>query len=266
MIRTIKRYGKIYAILLRLNLAQLFAYRANVINSVIAHTIWACNTIVTMLLLTAKISSVFGWTRYELLILAGTYNIIYSIFYFLFARNFTEFSGTIHLGRLDTFLIKPIDSQFVMSCWYINFTHIIRFLIGTVFVIVILAQMHATITPIVIISFIMVLLLSILIIYSFWFLIITVTVWFTNLSNLADLLFQLGGITKYPQEMYKGVSVFLFLTLFPLTLVVVTPAKALLQKMLLGDVVWPLFFAVVMFVAARKFWQYALRSYTSASG
>ncbi len=266
MQRTIRRYAKIYGVLLRLNWATLFAYRASMISSIISHTAWATFIIVSMLLLTSKTSSVFGWTRNELLILAGMYNVVYSVFYFLFSRNFNEFVNLIHFGRLDAILTKPIDSQFLISCTIVSYTHIIRFFIGVGFLIFVLSQMHAVITPILIIICALLVVLSVLIIYSFWFLVMTLTLWFTKLSNLMDLLYEIKGITKFPQEVYKGASIYLLVALFPLTLVVVVPAKALLQKMLLGDVVWPLFFAVVMFVAARKFWQYALRSYTSASG
>ena len=82
--KTLKRYFRVYQVLLRLNLAHLFAYRANFINSTMANTVWAIFVIVMMLLLTSKASNVYGWTRYELLIMAGLYNIIFSFFNFFF--------------------------------------------------------------------------------------------------------------------------------------------------------------------------------------
>jgi ABC-2 type transport system permease protein len=66
--------------------------------------------------------------------------------------------------------------------------------------------------------------------------------------------------------MYKGASIFLFFALFPLTLVVVTPIKVLLQKASVNDIVWLVVCAISLFIISRKFWQFALRSYTSASG
>lgn len=265
-IRNFKHYFKVYRVFLRLNLNTLFAYRANFINSVVANTVWAIFIIVSMLLLTSKTSHVFGWTRDELLILAGTYNIIFSIFYFFFSRNFSEFSNIIHFGRLDSILIKPIDSQYLMTFTNVSYTHIIRFSLGVGFVIYVLSQMHAAITLISIILFIVFLILSVIILYSIWMIIITVTIWYTKLSNLVEFLYEAHNVSKYPQEIYLKASVFILLAVFPLTLVVVNPAKALINKLSWSDFFWSGIFAVVLFVIARKFWRFALRFYTSASG
>jgi len=266
LFRTIKRYLRVYRMLLRLNLNTLFAYRANFINSATANTVWAIFVIVMMLLLTSKASNIYGWTRYELLVMAGTYNIIFSIFYFFFSRNFGEFSNNIHFGRLDAYLTKPIDIQFLMSCMHVSYTHIIRFFLGTGFVIYILHKMQAVVTPLSVLYFAFFVILSVIIMYSLWLTVITLTIWYTKLSNLVDLLYESHNVSRYPQEIYKGASVYVFYALFPLTLIVTVPAKAILQKILLGDILWPIVFAVVLFVISRKFFRYALRSYTSASG
>lgn len=264
--KTIKRYLRIYAILLRLNLVQLFAYRANFISSLIAHTVWGAFVLISMLLLTSRISHVAGWSRDELLVLAGIYNVIFSIFYFLFSRNFGEISNTIHFGRLDGILAKPIDSQFLITCTFVSYTHIVRFILGLSFLLIILLRMHVSFSLVSVLSFILFVILSVMIMYSLWFSVMTLTLWFTKLSNLADLLYELNGIARFPREIYKGVGMYMLIFLFPLTVVIVSPAKALLQKMLLGDILWPIILAVLLFWFSRKFWQYALRSYTSASG
>lgn len=264
--KTSKRYVKIYNVLLRLNFYKLFAYRANFISSLIAHTVWGLFILVSMLLLTSQTASVAGWTRNELLILAGVYNTVFSVFYFFFSRNFGELSNTIHFGRLDGILAKPIDSQFLISCTYVGYTHLVRFVFGIVFLLIVLQQMQVTVTFMTVLTFILFLFVSVIIIYSLWLSVMTLTLWFSKLSNLVDLLYELNGIAKFPQEIYKGIGTVILFGLFPLTLIIVSPTKALLQKMLLGDMLLPVIFAVGLFWFARRFWQFALRSYTSASG
>lgn len=264
--KTIKHYLKVYKILLRLNLDMLFSYRANFFNSALSNSVWAIFGIVAMLLLTTKVSTIFGWTRYELLIMAGVYNIVFSIFYMFFTANFGEFSNNIHFGKMDRFLVKPIDTQFLMTCTLVRYTQIIRLLLGVGFIIYILQQMHVVVTAMTVTWFLVFLVLSIIILYSLWMIVMTLTIWYTKLSNLVDLLYETHGIAKYPQEIYKGANQYLFFALFPLTLVVVFPTKAILNKIFLGDVLWPSICALVLFFIARKFWKFALRSYTSASG
>ncbi|HZE87311.1 MAG TPA: ABC-2 family transporter protein [Methylomirabilota bacterium] len=261
-----KHYTKVYKMLLRLNFARLLAYRADLVNSTIAHTIWASFTIVQMLLLTSKTSHIFGWSRNELLILAGMYNIIYSFFYMFFSRGFNQFSTTINFGRLDGILTKPIDSQFLMTCLNITYTHLIRLIWGVGFLAYVLFTMRVIVTPLVLLGFIVLVVFSVMIIYSFWMLIMTLTIWFPKLSNLADLLYQINQISKFPQEIYKGASLYLLILLFPLTVVIVTPAKEILQKVLVGDVIGFIACALMLFIVSRRFWRFALRFYTSASG
>jgi ABC-2 type transport system permease protein len=264
--KKIKYYFKVYRMLLRLNLLKLFAYRANFYSSAVTHTVWSIFLIVAIALLTSKSSHVFGWTRNELLLMAGCYTVISSFFYFLFSRGFTDFSNIIHFGRLDSILIKPIDSQFLMTCSHASYTQICRFVIGAGFIFFIFPHTEATFSPLLILWFMLLTIFSVTIMYSFWLTLMTIAIWFTHLDNLKELLLQMNQISRFPQEMYKGASIFLFFALFPLTLVVVTPIKVLLQKASVNDIVWLVVCAISLFIISRKFWQFALRSYTSASG
>lgn len=251
---------------MRLNVVKLLTYRADFLNSILSHSIWAGFTLVQMLLLTTKTSHVFGWSRSELLVLAAMYNIIFCFFYLFFSRGFSSFSTTINFGRLDGILTKPIDSQFMLTCLYVTYTHLIRFFFGVGFLIFAVTTGGLTITPVAVIETIGLIIFSVMTIYSFWMLVMTLIIWFPKLSNLTDLLYQTNQISKFPQEIYKGASLYLFFVLFPLTVIVVTPTKVLLQQATLLDVGFLIVCAVTLFAITRVFWKYALRFYTSASG
>ncbi|HWY79648.1 MAG TPA: ABC-2 family transporter protein [Candidatus Sulfotelmatobacter sp.] len=265
MIAIMNQYIRVYKTFLRLNILKLFVYRADLFSSIIAHTIWSSFTIIQMLLLTSKTSYVFGWSRNDLLVLAAMYNIVYSFFYMFFSRGFGEFSTTIHVGRLDGVLIKPISSQFLMTTLYITYTHGIRLILGIGFLVYMLSIMHVHITLLLMVGFMFIIFFSVMIIYSYWMLIMTLTIWFPKLSNLSELLYQVNSVAKFPQEIYKGASVYLLLTLFPLTLIVVTPVKYLLQKAFFSDILLLVIFACGMVFFSHFFWKFALRFYTSAS-
>lgn len=264
--KTIKHYLSVYKALLRLNVLKLFTYRADLFSSIIAHSIWASFTIVQMLLLTSKTSHVFGWSREELLMLAAMYNIVYSFFYLFFSRGFNNFSTTINFGRLDGILLKPISSQFLITNFYITYTHLIRLVVGFGFLAYMISIMQLAITPLMVGGFLFVIVFSVMIIYSSWMIIMTLTIWFPKLSNLTDLLYQVNQVSKFPQEIYKGASIYLLFTLFPLTLIIVTPVKYLLQTTTTVDIILLAGFAMGLLFLSSLFWKFALRYYTSASG
>lgn len=260
-----KRYFRIYRELLRLNFSNLMAYRTHLLNSIIGNVAWSSFGIISMLLLTSKTEYVLGWTRNELLILAGSYHIVLSIFYMFFSKNFSVFSDTIYLGKLDAILTKPIDSQFMLSCQQIGYTSFVRFFIGLFFLIYLFWHLQIQITLLSLFGFVTLLILSVVILYSLWFSVMTITIWFGNLSNLTDLLYAFNSLLRNPGDVYRGASIALYIIFFPFMVILTSPVKALLQKVTAGDVVAPLCLAVGLFLFSRMFWKFALRHYTSAS-
>lgn len=260
------KYLRIYFHLMRLSVSAMFAYRINFVNSIISSLVWSTFGMLATFLLTSRTSHVFGWSRNELLVLAAGYNIFFGLFYLFFSRNFAELTRIIHYGQLDGYLLRPLDSQFSLTCWYQGFHQITRIIVGSIFLVYLLNLIGTAITFWSILYFVAFLLLGMTIVYSIWFMVSTITIWFTDLSNLVDFMYSVNVVTKYPQQMYKGFSEYLYIAFFPLTLALVIPVKGLLQKVLFGDLLALFLTAILVFFISRKFWQFALRFYTSASG
>ena len=259
------RYFRIYRILWRMSLETLLIYRANFINSSISSFAWGIFSYISIFLLTSKTSVVFGWTRGELILLTCGYGIMIGIFHTLFSRNFERMAEIIDFAQLDSILIKPIDSQFFLTMRWINYASIIRIVFGVGFLFYFLHSFAIRITIISVLVFFIFLFLGVLLLYSLWFGVATLLLWFPRLSNLMELMYTVAGLTRYPGEMYKNASEYLFLFLLPLTLIVSTPVKFLVWRASGMDLMFLIFFAVMLFLASRKFWVFALRFYTSAS-
>lgn len=260
------RYIRIYKTLLKLNFSYLIAYKSNMGNSILANSVWGFFSLLLIVILTSKTPSVFGWTRNELFLLFGVYNIFTSVFQFFFTRGFDRFSETINRGRLDYLLLKPVDSQFLISFSYANFPVLLRIFLGGGFIVYVLIQMHYFPTLIQCFVTLVLMLSSIIVLYSIWYIVSTCLVWWSSLSNLVGLMYEINGATRYPQEMYRSVSPILFYTVLPLTLVATIPTQALIGKATISNMFLLIFFAVFLFFVSRVFWKYALKFYTSAGG
>lgn len=261
-----KRYIRIYLALLRLNFLALIVFRANFINSMLSSFTWGLFSISSIFLLTARVSNVYGWNKEDLLVLTGIYSIFIGLFHMFFSRNFERFSEVIHHGYLDSILIKPVDSQFLLSFWTINYTSILRIIIGVIFTIYVLYGLQDTsITIGMVGGFLIFLIVGILFFYSMWFLISTIIIWFSRLSNLTQLLYFINGMSRYPKEIFAETrNLFLFIFL-PMVMAVNTPARILLKKEITSDFLILTFFAIGTFILSRYFWKFALRYYTSVS-
>ncbi len=260
-----RRYLRIYKMLLHLNFASLVAYRANFVNSLISSIAWAAFSLFSVILLTGRTPNVYGWSRNEIILLTGSYNIIVGIFHMVFSRNFQRFSTIVHYGRLDSILTKPLDSQFLLSFWLVAYTSVIRVCMGIAINIYILTAMGLQYSVLDIMFFILMMLLGIMLLYSLWLFVITLTIWFTRLSNLVDLLYTMNGVTRYPPKMVNEAGNFFSYILIPFTFVVAPPTRLLLQKALSGEIVGLAVLSISFFILSRLFFRYALKFYTSAS-
>lgn len=261
-----KKYIRIYVFLMRLNLSAVLAYRASFTNNLIGTLGWSIVSIASMYLLTYRAPHVFSWTRAELLAATGTYSIVIGIFGTLFSKNFNRFSRIIHLGELDGILLKPLDSQFSISLWIFNYASLFRIMVGTIFTTYILSTIHAHITLLSFLTYFVFVVSGVLLLYTVWFLTVTITIWLTNLSNIVDFLYNINNLGRYPSETLRQTNNFFIMLFIPLTFVATLPIKAILQKAMIADELLMFFCVSVLFFLSRKFWKFALRSYTSASG
>ena len=125
--------------------------------------------------------------------------------------------------------------------------------------------MHFTPSFINIISFVILSLLGLVILYSLSVILFSLLIWNPELSNLYSLIWDYLQASRYPREIFEGLNAFVFFIMLPVTFVVSTPVKALIQKALVGEIIWVCLIALATFFAARIIWRFSLRSYTSSN-
>lgn len=260
-----KKYVLIYGQLLKLNVSNLIAYRSNFVNSILSSVAWGVFTIVSVVLLTLRVTSVYGWKREEIILMTGAYTVMIGIFHTIFSRNFERLSNIINLGQLDYILVKPIDAQFLLSFWFTNYTTLIRLPMGLAVIFYSLNVMKVTPNLLTVCWFSFLILIGLILLYSIWYIVATLTIWFTRISNVVDLMYSVSSISRYPREMFKNMNEYIFIFLLPITYITITPVKYLLNKGSMVDVIVLFLLAFSFLFASRAFWKFALRFYTSAS-
>ncbi|MCX6731279.1 MAG: ABC-2 family transporter protein [Candidatus Roizmanbacteria bacterium] len=260
-----RRYLRIYKAVLKINLSLILAYRANFISHLFSTTAWAAFNFIWIGLLTHKASSAFGWRSDELVVITIGYIIITGIYYFLFAHNFENFSQIIDHGRFDSILLKPLDSQFQISMMDASYASLIRTVLGVIGLIWWVSAHHYSVGLFQVVSFIVLMGVGVVVMYSVWFLFITTLIWYPNLSNIVDFLYTLNGFARYPAEMLRNSGIPSLILLVPISLIVATPVKILLQKNAWGDILLIIVIGCTLFWLSRIFWKFALKHYTSAS-
>jgi ABC-2 type transport system permease protein len=262
-----KRYFLIYRRLLILNYHRMLIHRADFLTGLMSSILWGVFSIVAMYILTSRSNFVFGWSRTDLFVLVGVFNILIGGTYrTFFARNFDRFTHIIQQGELDGLLLKPFNTQFALSFWYISYYGFVRVLLAVIYTLFVLTVAHIPVTLVSIVSFFIFGFFGLMIIYSFWYLILTCIIWFPDLYNLVELLYATDNISRYPPQLLGAMKFAPFLLLFPITLIVSVPTKALLHTVTLSDILSLVGIALGLLYLSKVFWNFALRYYTSASG
>lgn len=256
---------RVYWAIIKINVALILAYRANFLNHLFSTFAWAVFNFIWIGLLTNKTTSVFGWRSDELVTITIGYIIVTGIYYSLFAHNFENYSQTIDRGKLDSILLKPLDSQFQMSMMNVSYASLIRTILGGAALAWWATIHHYAVGPFQVVGFIVLLCVGVIVMYSVWSLCMTTLIWYPNLSNMVDFLYTMNGFARYPAEMLRKSGVLFLLLFVPISLVVATPIKALLQKDAWGDIILLLVLSMILFSCSRLFWKHALKSYTSSS-
>lgn len=261
-----RRYINIYKAILSINLSQFFVYRADSLwIGVITSSLWASFNVFAMYLVTQKINGAYGYSAGQLVLIASVYNIIIGIFGMFVTKSINEFPEIVDKGRLDHFLLKPLNSQLYLSTHTIELRYITRTILGILFSVLIIQSYGIQITQINVILFTFSILFAMILLYSCLFILNTFIIWSPNTDNINEMFYTLRSVGRYPREIFTQVNVFFFMFFAPFVIVIDTPAKILMGKASLFKMGELVFASLIMLVISHLFWKFALKHYTGAS-
>src|SRR5450755_2342522 len=138
------RYIEIYSIILRNSLIREMSFKANFILWMVVEVLWFCGQIVFFSIIFGQVDRIGDWTKWEVVLLVGTHQIIAQLFQAFFFVNVANLPELVRTGKLDSLLVLPIDSQFAVSTKQFSLDSILNALLGGAVVIVSLSKLHIT--------------------------------------------------------------------------------------------------------------------------
>jgi len=214
-----------------------------------------------------------AWDKYQFFVFIATSMFINSIVQMFFMTNADEFSELIRTGGLDFALLKPIDTQFLISLRKIEWSSLANFIVAVVLMAYALPRVdgfHLTIWQVLLYPIYVAMGIGIL--YSLTIVLSALSVWLGRNTSIYDFWFYITTFSRYPMEIYSGpIGGWIrwgFTFVLPILIVVNVPAR-MLAKPLRPEYSYLALFALVAtaasFLASRWVFQRALVSYRSAS-
>ncbi|HEX4083832.1 MAG TPA: ABC-2 family transporter protein [Chthoniobacteraceae bacterium] len=263
-----RRYFEIYRIMLRNSVIREMSFKANFILWMAVELLWFLGQILFIEVLFQYVDRIGEWTKWEVVLLIGTHQLIGQIFQAFFYVNVANLPELVRTGKLDFMLLLPVDSQFAVSTRQFGMDNVVNALVGVGIVIFALVKMHVTPTAWQVAMYIPAVALGVAVHYSIMFFLATISFWIVRAQGLIYGYYNLFNIARYPDSIFgRGIFRFVFSWIIPVIVVANVPARVLgglfesplpLLARLAGA-------ALVAVVLSRAFWHFALRRYSSAS-
>jgi len=267
-------YLKVLLTFARNSLIRDMTFRGNFIIEAITSITWMLMNLGFYLLIfqyTPAIGNT-GWGQYQFFVFLATTLFINSMVQMLFMPNAEEFSELIRTGNLDFALLKPIDTQFLISLRKMEWSGIGNLLVGLALLIYSLKHVEFTPSLAAFILYPVYVICGVAILYSLMIVMSAASVWLGRNQSIYDFWFYVTNFSRYPMEIYQGrlgtPLQWFFTFIIPVLVVVNVPARLLAMPFAPEKSYLALFALLAtglsLFVS-RQIFLAALGSYRSAS-
>jgi ABC-2 type transport system permease protein len=262
-----RRYIEIYSIMLRNSLIREMSFKANFLLWMIVEVLWFCGQIVFFSIIFGQVDRIGDWTKWEVVLLVGTHQMIAQIFQGFFFVNIANIPELVRTGKLDSLLVLPIDSQFAVSSKQFGLDSMINAGLGGVVVCVSLSQLGIVPNPMSILLYLVALGFGVAVHYSIMLGLAAVSFWIVRAQGLVYGYFNFLNIARYPDVIFPRLFRFIFGWIIPVVIIANIPARLLIKSLgQPGQLMLHLVIAsTIIFWLSRVFWRFALRHYSSAS-
>jgi ABC-2 type transport system permease protein len=259
------RYARLFRLFVANSLQLELEYRINLAINAFNALIGFGAGLAVVLAMFGQAGSVGGWSFEQALAVLGTFLAIQAYVEILLLPNFSELPEQIRTGLLDFVLLKPASALFLVSFRRCSVWQIPELLIGLG---VVLYGMAASggLGPLRLALFLLLLLSAAAIVYAICLALATLAFWVVKVDNMAELFFAFFAAGRFPVSAFPPWVRLLLTAVVPIAFITTVPAAGAVGRLDLGTAAIALLLGAASVAAARWFFRFAVRSYTSAGG
>jgi ABC-2 type transport system permease protein len=265
-------YGRVLATFFRNSLVREMAFRGNFLIEVVTNAFWFGAQLVLFTLIFGNVNEMNGWNRNQFFAFMATGMIINTLIEAFFMPNCANFSELIRTGNLDFALLKPIDTQFLISFEKLDLGALFHLFFPLALLGYALGELGWPVGWLNAVMYVGLVALGVAFFYSLMIVLAATSVWLGRNQGLYEFWFYITIFARYPRDIYAGSAAgnilrMLFSYVLPILLVITVPAEVVVGKVL--DPSWvtavSLAAALIGLYASRRIFYLALKSYRSAS-
>jgi len=258
------RYLKLWGASIQNCLVREMAFRVNFIVTMLTGSMWFLMSVLMFSVVFSHVKVVAGWTKYEVFFLLGVSHVILRLFGTFFMRNLMRVPDIIRTGEMDFYLVKPVNTQFLISTRYTSFDSLADTLTGLALMGYAGWQLGLKVSPANLLAFSMLILNGVVLYYAVMFISVTISFWFLRFHAM-DIWWQMTNMARQPAEIFSGTLKWILTYCIPMLVIVNFPVKAYLDRLPWHLALWGFTISAVLLLFGNWFFSFALRRYRSAS-
>lgn len=230
------RYIRVWLMFFRNSLVREMTFRGNFLIELVTRAFWFAAQLVLFEIIYRQVPAIRDWNRDEYFAFMATGMLINALVEAFFMPNCANYSELIRTGNLDFVLLKPIDTQFLISFQTVNFAMINQVLMAAALLWYAVSRLSVPMTVGNVAAYLLLVGVGMAFFYSLMIALASTSIWLGRNQGLYDFWFYITVFARYPQNFYQSsggeVLWFVFSFIVPILLVVTVPSRVLLHKAL----------------------------------
>ncbi len=255
---------KLLSSFFKVNVQMSLAYRTDTVVNILLNLMWLGWELLSLNIIFSNTNTLGGWGFGELIALLGVFRLVNTMMMALIWPNTEKFNQSIRDGSMDYTILQPVNSMFLVTFSRITVWRIWDLVLAIV-LIVIGINITGDSAPLHLPTFVLLATTGMIVIYSLWIVLISLTFWFTKFDNNVTILHALLDSGRYPATVYPVWLRFIVTFIVPIAVATTIPLQALRGDLSFGRIMIFFFVGVFSFLIATQVWKAGLKRYSGAS-
>ena len=262
----IKRQIKMIYMLLKMKIARSMVYRFSFFGVTLVDGSMFFIQLLMFNAIYSQVDSISGWERAQVLFFIGTFSLINALNMTLFFFGIISIPEKIRTGRLDLYIIKPINSLLYLSFENINVGSIPLVFASGGILFYAVSHMQLEITVFKVMGYIFLVMMMLILYYDIMVLLRTILFFVIQASSIEHLEGELITLCmKIPGVLFKGAFKILFYIILPYGIIATIPTQFFAGTLTPIGFVYAIVITFIFSVFTLAFWRLGLKNYKSAS-
>lgn len=204
-----------------------------------------------------------GWALEETRVFMGVLFITDCLYMLFFAENLDRLGEKVRRGDLDLLLMKPVNSQWMLSCQKVSVAYLGNFIISLGWLIFSLLRVEFNAWRV--LYLVPMIPFGLILVYSIRFMIASTALFLTRADAVNYIWYQIYRLGTRPDTIYPIALRYTVLSVLPVAFLSSVPTQVILGRLSPFVLLYGALLAMLFLLISRFVWREGLKRYSSAS-